>query len=240
MNEIFQRRQIFRLSRERRVADIMEAAKAVFLEHGYDAALISEIAARADVVEGTIYRYFENKRDLMIKVVERWYDEMLSDFDEQLKGIRGTWNRLRFMIWKHLVTIEKEPVLCKLVFQELRPGPEYESTTVFQLNREYTKRTLEIVKAAMDSGEFRKDVPLRVVRDLIFGSVEHHTWAYIRGHGSIDVDGTADIITEMIYRGLAARPEPCLPEAGNEELAARLERALERLEALSGASRSHS
>jgi len=56
MSEVLQRRQIFRLSRERRVADIMEAAKAVFLEHGYDAALISEIAARADVVEGTIYR----------------------------------------------------------------------------------------------------------------------------------------------------------------------------------------
>src|SRR5690606_6951509 len=122
---------------------------------GYDAASMSEIAARAEVVEGTIYRYFENKRDLMIKVVERWYDEMLSDFDEQLKGIRGTWNRLRFMIWKHLVTIEREPALCRLVFQELRPGPEYRETTVFELNQEYTKRTLEIVEDAMASGEFR-------------------------------------------------------------------------------------
>jgi len=205
----------------------MEAAKAVFLEKGYHEALISEIAARADVVEGTIYRYFENKRDLMIKVVERWYDEMLSDFDDQLKGIRGTWNRLRFMIWKHLVTIEKQPALCRLVFQELRPGPEYATTTVYELNREYTKRTLEIVQAAMDSGEFRKDVPLRLVRDLIFGCIEHHTWAYIRGNGSLDVDATADMITEIIYRGLAAEPP-----AARGQLAERLEKAVERLEKL--------
>jgi len=205
----------------------MEAAKAVFLEKGYHEALISEIAARADVVEGTIYRYFENKRDLMIKVVERWYDEMLSDFDDQLKGIRGTWNRLRFMIWKHLVTIEKQPALCRLVFQELRPGPEYATTTVYELNREYTKRTLEIVQAAMDSGEFRKDVPLRLVRDLIFGCIEHHTWAYIRGNGSLDVDATADMITEIIYRGLAAESP-----AARGQLAERLEKAVERLEKL--------
>lgn len=227
MSEVLQRRQIFRLSRERRVADIMEAAKAVFLEKGYQEALISEIAARADVVEGTIYRYFENKRDLMIKVVERWYDEMLSDFDDQLQGIRGTWNRLRFMIWKHLVTIEREPALCRLVFQELRPGPEYPLTTVFELNREYTKRTLEIVKSAMDAGEFRKDVPLRVVRDLIFGCVEHHTWSYIRGGGTLEVDATADTIAEIIYRGLAAD----VPST-RSQLAERLERAVDRLEQL--------
>ena len=230
MSEVFQRRQIFRLSRERRVADIMEAAKAVFLEKGYDAALISEIAARADVVEGTIYRYFENKRDLMIKVVERWYDEMLSDFDEQLQGIRGTWNRLRFMIWKHLATIEREPALCRLVFQELRPGPEYRTTSVFELNQEYTKRTLEIVEQAMTSGEFRKDVPLRIVRDMIFGCVEHHTWGLIRGHGRVDIDRAADVIAEMIYRGLAA--VPALPENPSAQLAERLDHIATRLEQL--------
>ncbi|WP_137389989.1 TetR/AcrR family transcriptional regulator [Rhodoligotrophos defluvii] len=232
MSEVFQRRQIFRLSRERRVADIMEAAKAVFLEHGYDAALISEIAARADVVEGTIYRYFENKRDLMIKVVERWYDEMLADFDEQLKGITGTWNRLRFMIWKHLSSISKEPALCRLVFQELRPGPEYRSTTVFELNREYTRRTLEIVEAAMESGEFRKDVPLRIVRDMIFGCVEHHTWAFLRGHGTINADEAADAITEIIYRGLAVQPKAMAQPSLNEVIMERLERVTARLEAL--------
>ncbi|MGF7160219.1 AcrR family transcriptional regulator [Rhodoligotrophos appendicifer] len=233
MSEVFQRRQIFRLSRERRVADIMEAAKAVFLEKGYDAALISEIAARADVVEGTIYRYFENKRDLMIKVVERWYDEMLSDFDEQLQGIRGTWNRLRFMIWKHLATIEREPALCRLVFQELRPGPEYRTTSVFELNQEYTKRTLEIVEQAMTSGEFRKDVPLRIVRDMIFGCVEHHTWGLIRGHGRVDIDRAADVIAEMIYRGLAA--VPALPENPSAQLAERLDHIATRLEQLATA-----
>jgi TetR/AcrR family transcriptional regulator, fatty acid metabolism regulator protein len=57
----------------------MDAAREVFEEKGYDGALISDIAERAQVVEGTIYRYFENKRALLTSVVERWYAGMLSD-----------------------------------------------------------------------------------------------------------------------------------------------------------------
>ena len=85
MSESAERRQVFRLPRERRVSDLMAAARTVFSEKGYQDTSTAEIAERAGVVEGTIYRYFSNKRDLLIKVVEAWYDEMISDYDEQLE-----------------------------------------------------------------------------------------------------------------------------------------------------------
>src|SRR6202012_2015169 len=100
------RRQIYRLPRAQRVADIMLTARAVFSEKGYSDAMIAEIAERAGVVEGTIYRYFSGKRELLIKVVEDWYEEMLSDYDRQLLGIRGTWPRLRFLTCLHHVVIQ--------------------------------------------------------------------------------------------------------------------------------------
>ncbi len=127
------RRPVFRLSRERRMADIMSAAREVFREKGYEEALISDIAERADVVEGSIYRYFENKRDLLVKVIEDWYEGMLSDYDQQLSGISGTRNRLRFMIWRHLATVHEDPALCQLMFQHLRTGEDYSRTAVHDL-----------------------------------------------------------------------------------------------------------
>jgi TetR/AcrR family fatty acid metabolism transcriptional regulator len=232
MGEATTRRQVYRLPRERRVADIMEAAKLVFAKKGYDAALISEIAELAGVVEGTIYRYFENKRDLLIKVIERWYEQMLSEEDEQLAGIRGTWNRLRYVIWQHLKSIHEEPALSRLVFMELRPDPNYRSSAVFELNRNYTRRATEIVRSAAAQGEFRADVSLQLVRDMIYGCVEHHTWAYLRGEGDFPVDATADAITDIIYRGLAVSP------AGKEGIGgvvARLEGVADRLARLAEA-----
>jgi AcrR family transcriptional regulator len=192
-----------RLSRERRVADIMAAARAVFDEKGYAAASVAEIAGRAGVVEGSVYRYFEHKRALLIAVVERWYGDLLSDFDEHLRVITGTWNRLRYLVWKHLSTIEKQPMLVRLVFEELRSGPDYRRTAVFEVNRRYTRRTIDILKEGIARGEIRRDVPLRIARDMIFGGVEHHTWAFVRGEGTFSPVATADAIVDVLRRGIA-------------------------------------
>jgi TetR/AcrR family fatty acid metabolism transcriptional regulator len=222
------KRQVNRLPPERRIADILLAARDVFTEKGYQEALISDIADRAGVVEGSIYRFFANKRDLLVKTVEHWYEDMLADDDEPFRGVRGTWNRIRFVVHHHLATIRREPALSRLVFQELRPDPDYRKTRLFQLNQTYTHRVVEVVKAAMASGEFRSDVSPTLVRDMIYGAVEHRTWAFLRNEGEFDIDETADGITDLIYRGLAHSLAPS-PTA---ETAQRLERAVERLESL--------
>ena len=222
------RRQVNRLPPERRISDILLAARDVFTEKGYHEALISDIADRAGVVEGSIYRFFANKRDLLVKTVEHWYEDMLAGDEEPFRGVRGTWNRIRFVVHHHLITIRREPALSRLVFQELRPDPDYRKTRLFQLNQAYTHRIVEIVKDAMAAGEFRADVSPTLVRDMVFGAVEHRTWAFLRNEGEFNLDETADGITELIYRGLANAPAPA-PAA---DVAARLESAVRRLEAL--------
>lgn len=224
------RRQVFRLSKERRVADIMAAARSVFREKGYEDAPLSDIAERANVVEGSIYRYFENKRDLLVKVIEDWYENMLADYDQHLAGIAGTRNRLRYMIWRHLKTIHDEPALCNLMFQFLRTGKDYSRTAVHELNRRYTRRTLDIVREGIEAGELRGDVSLALVRDMIYGCIEHRTWAFLRGEGEFDPDSTADAIVDLILSGLRKRSAE--GEPARADLAERIEKAVERLEVL--------
>ena len=154
---------------------------------------------------------------------------MISDYDEQLSQISGTWNRLRFLIWKHLSVIHKEPALCRFMFTELRADPDYRSTTVFELNRAYTRRMIEIIDAAMQSGEFRSDIPTRMVRDLVFGGVEHHTWSYLRGEGNFFVDSAANSITDMVYRGMAVQPEAAADHP-LEQVVRRLEAVADKLD----------
>lgn len=213
----------------------MEAARAVFCEHGYTNASTAEIARRAGVVEGALYRYFPSKKDLLIKVVEDFYERVFSDYEQQLKGVRGVWNSLRFMIWKHLSVIHANPVMCRLIFNELRATAEYRNTSVFELNRKYTQLTLAIIKSGIASGELRADAPLQIVRDMIFGCAEHHTWAFLRGEGRFSPDQAADAITNLVYRGLVATPTAkagaARPDVTDSTLQ-RLERVTKRLEAL--------
>lgn len=222
-----------RLPREERIAGIMRCARQLFCEKGYAATSTAEIAARAGVVEGALYRYFPSKQQLLVRVVESFYAQILADYERQLQGVRGTWNRLRFLIWKHLSVMHDEPAMCRLIVHELRPSAQYRKSSVFELNRRYTQRTLEVIKEGIRAGELRADLPLDVVRDLIFGCAEHHTWAYLRGEGQFSPAASADAITELIYRGLV---RPSRLTAG-EHSVQRLERAVQRLEGLSGARR---
>jgi TetR/AcrR family transcriptional regulator, fatty acid metabolism regulator protein len=217
-----------RLPREQRIAGIMRCARELFGERGYEQTSTADIAARAGVVEGTLYRYFPSKRDLLVSVVESFYEQILADYERQLQGVRGTWNRLRFLIWKHLSVLHDEPAMCRLIVHELRPSTQYRQSIVFELNRRYTERTLAVIKEGIASGELRADVPLSVVRDLIFGCAEHHTWAYLRGEGQFSPDDSADAITDLVYQGLT-RARTAGAVAGPVR---RLEQAVERLEGL--------
>ncbi len=221
------RRSVNRLPAERRIQDIMIAARSVFTEKGYDEAPISEIAERAGVVEGSIYRFFVNKRDLLRRVVEHWFEEILARDDEQFAAVRGAWNQIRFIVRHHLMTIRREPALSRLMFQEFRPEAGYRKTRLFQLNQTYSHRVVEVVKAGVERGELRSDVPPALVRDMIYGCIEHRTWAFLRNEGTFEIDETADAIAHVIYRGLCVSQ----PEADKLTLAVeRLEKVADRLE----------
>jgi AcrR family transcriptional regulator len=192
-----------RLSREQRASEILKHARAVFSEKGYSDALVSEIAERAGVVEGSVFHYFPTKRELLIRAVEQWYTGLIWDHEHRLKNISGTWNRLRFMIWSHLQVMHDEPGMVKLIINEIRPGPEYRDTAIYELNRNYTHLTMMIIDEAVAAGEFRAGVPHSVVRAMVYGGVEHVVFAYLRGEGDFCPDESADAITDMVYRGLA-------------------------------------
>jgi AcrR family transcriptional regulator len=211
-----------RLPREKRVSDILAAAREVIAERGYENAVIADIADRAGVVEGTIYRYFENKRDLFIRVAEGWYEEILRDMRPS-QAVGGTFNRLRQMIWRELDLIRQQPALTRFILMELRSDPAYRSMRMFELNRAFTAGIMDLLKEGVESGEFTASIPLRVARDMIFGGIEHRTWAFLRSEGDFSVDESADAIAQIVYRGLSTRGA----DGGDP-----LDRAVARLEAI--------
>jgi AcrR family transcriptional regulator len=60
-----------KLVRGNREEEILEAAIKIFSEKGFSAATTSEIAKEAGVAEGTIFRYFKTKKDILIKVMTK-------------------------------------------------------------------------------------------------------------------------------------------------------------------------
>lgn len=66
--EVLSRRERRALARRRQIVD---GAAQVFAQKGYHAATTREIAQAADVSEGSIYHYFDSKKDLLLAIMDR-------------------------------------------------------------------------------------------------------------------------------------------------------------------------
>jgi len=189
------------------MAEILRYAEDVLEEYGYDQAAVGEVARRAGVVEGTVYHYFETKRDLYISVAEMWYKRVLDANRPELSHT-SLYKRLREMVRAELVIIRESPAVVRFILMELRPDPAFREMNIFAMNRKLTASLTRVLKDGIARGELVDHIPLRTVRDMIFGGIEHQTWAFLRDEGDFSVEDAADAISYVIYNGLKRRPPP--------------------------------
>jgi hypothetical protein len=155
---------------------------------------------------------------------------MVEDYTSDLAGISGARERLRFIIWRHLRTVHDNPQLCSLMFREVRSEQDYYELDLHGMIRRYTRFVVTIVEEGQRSGEFRADISPALLRDMVFGCIEHRSWNYISGRGDLDIDENADQIMSIFCDGIAANAPRAA--AGVSDETARLARVADRLEQL--------
>jgi len=222
-----------RLPRAVRMREILQTASTVFCERGFEDTAVGEIARRLGVVEGTIYKYFGSKRELLQKTLAYWHDELFVDFSRELAAVSGARNRLHYVIWRHLCTVRDYPRVCGLIFSEGRSRADYRNSELHRLNRRYSSLLTGVVDEGIRSGEFHASASPALIRDLIFGGVEHYAWRHLHGHGSLDVDTLAAQLIATLSAGLLAKPlTTSPPEDTLQQQLDRLSAVADRLEGL--------
>lgn len=189
---------------ERRVKEILAAARSVFSEHGYEKTTTLEIARQLGISEATIFSYFKSKRDLCMQVIKLWYDEISQVLEEEVPRIAGVRAQLHFVVRKHLITLMQEGTgMCKLVLSEGRSADDEFAGLIAELKRRYTAPLMKVLAQAQRAGEVRPDMPLPLLRDMVYGSMEHVLWDYMVNKTKPEIDVTADQLTEMLWCAFA-------------------------------------
>jgi AcrR family transcriptional regulator len=125
-----------RLPRAERRALIEEAAARLFAERGYGATTIQEIVAEAGVSKPMLYRHFESKGELQMRLLERRRDELAgAALDEYLKEGGDPAGRLPAMIEAWFAHVEAHPHTSRMLFRDAAGDPEVEA-----LQRELRRR----------------------------------------------------------------------------------------------------
>ena len=208
-----------------RRAEILAAARAVFLELPYEQASITQIAERAGCVVGTIYGYFSGKRDLFDAVLTAFYDELIADIEPRFAVIEGTADRLRFLVARHLQITLDDPSWLKLLAREARGDEGYFGSTLHALNRRYAQFVTRTLADGIARGELRADLDAQMARDFLFGGLEHWVRNTVGRGRRNDPPAVAREMVHLLLDGWAAAPpaKGAAPWQGLEARIARLE-----------------
>ncbi|HIV70122.1 MAG TPA: TetR/AcrR family transcriptional regulator [Candidatus Aquabacterium excrementipullorum] len=192
---------------QQRVAELLAAARAVFSEHGFQRATTAQIAEKAGVSEATVFTYFAGKRELCIQVITDWYDEISRDLEAEVPRLQGVRAKLAYVIRQHLVTLLADGSgMCALVLGEARATAPELAEVITDCKRRYTAPLMEALAQARDEGRIRQDMPLRLMRDLVYGSMEHVLWDSITAQRRPSIDETGEQLTTLIWSALAPPP----------------------------------
>lgn len=151
---------------------ILNASSKVIAQKGFVGSSVSEIAQEAGIKEPTIYQHFKGKEELLFSTSEQHMQDYLYFLNEHLQGISGAYNKLRKLVWAHLRYSDMNKEYMTLILFECRTNRNFYKSGAYKLIRRYAGILLSILDEGVKEGVFRREVDLRVVRDVIFGLLD--------------------------------------------------------------------
>ena len=156
--------------------NILSAAIELFSEKGYEATATSEIAKKAQVAEGTIFRYYKTKKELLFAIPNALskvslFEIFLEDFNEILNANHDNFEDfLRKIIINRKKFVSETAPILKVIIQEVPFHPELRSKILNTVIFPSTKNGISIIEKFKSKGQI-VDMPSITIINLIITSI---------------------------------------------------------------------
>ncbi|HLT68620.1 MAG TPA: TetR family transcriptional regulator [Acidimicrobiales bacterium] len=127
---------------------VVRAALELGAEGGYDAVQMRDVASRAGVALGTIYRYFPSKDALLLAVMVEWLGDLERRVTRRPPTGSTTVERIMDVIGRALRTMDREPRLTAAVIAAMTAGDPASVSAI----EEVTRAIARILRAAFPAG----------------------------------------------------------------------------------------
>jgi AcrR family transcriptional regulator len=200
--------------KQARPGELLEAALDLFVEKGFAATRVEEVAARAGVSKGTLFLYYASKDDLFKAVVHETLAGRFAEWNEEFERFEGsTADMLRYCLdsWWERVGATRASGITKLMFSEARNFPALALFYQEQVVVPAAQLIRRILQRGVDRGEF--DIPdldyavFSVIAPMIHLQMNQHSLgACVPEAFAIDPLRYIAAQSEILLKGMLARP----------------------------------
>jgi AcrR family transcriptional regulator len=191
---------------------IFEAALTVFSEQGFARTATSEIARRAGVAEGTIFRTWRTKKDLLVALVTPVILKLVAPaFVKEIQGIAGAEHEdlpsfVRALYLNRIEdVVKKHPRAVKILLQEIAFHPEIQELLRGEAASQLVPPLLAAIAQFQERGDIGPMPPGAVLRLLVVNFAGMLVSGYFALPGS-EADDAAELerTVQFVVRGLRA------------------------------------
>jgi TetR/AcrR family transcriptional regulator, fatty acid metabolism regulator protein len=184
---------------------IIDAAVIAIAENGYHQAQVSKIAKQAGVADGTIYLYFKNKEDILISLFEEKMGTFVEKIDEKIAGKKTAAEKLLMMIETHYQLLSDDHHMAIVTQIELRQSNKDLRLRINDVLKGYLSVIDKILIEGKETGEFSKDLDVRLARQMIFGTIDETVTSWVMNEERYDLQTLAIPVHRLLINGCGSK-----------------------------------
>tara|TARA_B100000902_G_scaffold103417_1_gene105688 strand:+ start:100 stop:741 length:642 start_codon:yes stop_codon:yes gene_type:complete len=162
----------WRRRKDSRPPEIILASKKILEEKGIKGLSMMKISKAAGVSEATLYKYFNDKNDLLNQVFIDWAEPFIEKMETDIEDISDLHSSLLFIAIRYLEGMKSAPKLHIIWFKELR-WDNYIGSPVHEMNKRYSNLVKKVFNRGVSNREITKSTNFDIFRDQFLGGLEH-------------------------------------------------------------------
>ena len=181
---------------------IVDTSAHVFARRGYHGTGVMELCAANDLGKGALYHYIGSKEELLAAIHDRVMDEVMAGADRVAEAGGSPSQQLAGLGDELLGVIHRYPDHVWVFLHEF-PALTGERAERFRLRRrEYEHRVEGVLRAGVESGEFRDIDPWLTARGWL--GMHNYTYLWLKPGGRLTAESVAEPFAEIFMRGIKA------------------------------------
>ena len=188
---------------ERRKQQIIDTAKEMFIQNGFQSTHIGQVCEKLSIARGTVYQYFSNKKEILYAILDKVLENIEDIFDQD--DFNDFFNAgpeasaiLEFVINRIsscMNVLVNEPIVIKLIFKDIVGVDGEVNERVRNSIISIEKIINREIEDLMQRGIFNSEIDSKITASMVVGGITLIVYEYEKMN--------LDVLDENIVQSIA-------------------------------------
>lgn len=195
---------------ERRKLQIINTAKEMFIQNGFQSTHIGQVCEKLNIARGTVYQYFSNKKEIIYIILDAVIEDIqdtldpddINEFIDKSPDPKAVQKFIMDRISGTISVLVKEPIVIKLIFKEIAGIDE---EVVNRVNRTVSiiARTISNeVDKIKSLGIYKSSLDSRITASMLVGGIMLIVYDYDKRGADVLDKGVIESIANNYLNGV--------------------------------------